>query len=146
MDFEKIFNSNIQKAIIDFESIYSSFEKKISFIKAIELDNDFLNNHPNKQILEQIMNLLVENAKVTETRKMQQKYLMPVLVPLLQNEPCEKILDIFQNDNKTFTMFCIVLLAFRFENSIKEHADTHHKNIIEALNKYALAISKINIK
>lgn len=146
MDFEKIFNSNIQKAIIDFESIYSSFEKKISFIKAIELDNDFLNNHPNKQILEQIMNLLVENAKVTETRKMQQKYLMPVLVPLLQNEPCEKILDIFQNDSKTFTMFCIVLLAFRFENSIKEHVDTHHKNIIEALNKYALAISKINIK
>lgn len=142
-DLEKQFKENMDKSINNFNSVYSTFEDKIGFLKELENNSNFIENHPHKDLLNESMELLVKNAKVTETRKMQQEYIMPILGMLFQRRPVEEVLKSFKDNPLNFTLFCITTLSFKFERTMKDHGETHHKNIIEVLDKYASEISKI---
>lgn len=142
-DLEKIFKENMDKSISNFDSVYPTFNDKVSFLKELENDKDFINNHPKKELLNESMDLLVKNAKVTETRKMQQEFLMPILALLFQRKHVDEVVSNFKENPLNFTLFCITALSFKFESTMKDHGETHHKNIIEVLNKYTSEISKL---
>lgn len=142
-DLEKQFKENMDKSINNFNSVYPTFKDKINFLKELENNDNFIENHPNKDLLNESMELLVKNAKVTETRKMQQEFIMPILGLLFQRKPVEEVIKSFEQNPLNFTLFCITTLSFKFERTMKDHGETHHKNIIEVLDKYTSEISKL---
>lgn len=144
MNIEQKFNENMETSVNAFNSVYPSYEDKINFLKLLNNQNkDFIEQHEHKDKLLLAMNLLVENAREAETRKLQQQFIMPILVPLFQHESVEKVAESFKNNPKNFTIFCITALSFKFEDSIKGHAETHHKNIIDVLEKYTSELSNL---
>lgn len=142
-DLEKQFKENMDKSINNFNSVYPTFKDKINFLKELENNDNFIENHPNKDLLNESMELLVKNAKVAETRKMQQEFIMPILGMLFQRKPVEEVIKSFEQNPLNFTLFCITTLSFKFERTMKDHGETHHKNIIEVLDKYTSEISKL---
>lgn len=142
-DLEKQFKENMDKSINNFNSVYPTFKDKINFLKELENNDNFIENHLNKDLLNESMELLVKNAKVTETRKMQQEFIMPILGLLFQRKPVEEVIKSFEQNPLNFTLFCITTLSFKFERTMKDHGETHHKNIIEVLDKYTSEISKL---
>lgn len=142
-DLEKQFKENMDKSINNFNSVYPTFKDKINFLKELENNDNFIENHPNKDLLNESMELLVKNAKVTETRKMQQEFIMPILGLLFQRKPVEEVIKSFEQNPLNFTLFCITTLSFKFERTMKDHGETYHKNIIEVLDKYTSEISKL---
>lgn len=143
-NLEKQFKNAIDKAVNNFQYVYPTHADKIGFLKELESKNvDFINTHKYKALLEESMNLLVANAKVTETRKMQQQLILPLLAKMFQKVPASEINADFEKDSRAFTLFCITALSFKFEKTMKEHAETHHKNIIEVIDKYTSDFSKL---
>lgn len=142
-ELEKKFKENMDKSINNFNSVYPSVRDKIDFLKKLESDSNFIENHPKKDLLNESMELLVENARVTETRKMQQEFIIPVLGMLFQRKPVEEVMKSFEENPLHFTLFCITALSFKFEKTMKDHGESHHKNIIEVLDKYTSEISKL---
>ncbi len=142
-DLEKEFNLNMDKAINNFQYVYPTYQDKLFFLKELKNNPNLLDSHKHKNLLEESMYLLVKNAKVTETRKMQQKLILPILTKLFQHAPVSEVSKEFEQDQKAFAIFCITALSFKFENTMKDHGETHHKNIIEVLEKYTSELSNL---
>lgn len=143
MNLEKEFNLNMDKAINNFQYIYPSFSDKIKFLKELNSSPDLLSNNKYRNLLEESMYLLVKNAKITETRKMQQKLILPILTKLFQHVPVDEVSKDFEKDQKSFAIFCITALSFKYESTMKSHGEEHHKNIIEVLEKYTSELSNL---
>lgn len=130
------FDKNMKKSLTNFETIYKTYEDKISFLKSAQKDPTFIENIEQSNLIKESIHLLVENAKVTETRKMQQAYLMPTIQMMFQNVSVEDFAKEMKNKPEIFSAFCIMYISFFYDPMMKDHGNQHHENIIKSLNKY----------
>lgn len=139
--YREIFEQNTKKCVDNFEKIYGSYDEKISFLKKAVENPTFIETIKDSDLIKESINLLVENAKVTETRKMQQANLMPIIQLMFSNVSIEEFKKIMKEDSRKFTLFCVMYIAFQYDTTMKEHGHDHHANIISSLDKYVKGIT-----
>lgn len=145
LELKKKFEDNINKVVSNFNNICPDNESKLSFIKtAIKSDNMLEMLSPeNTQLLKEAMEAFIDSARVTETRKMQQAMLMPLLAKMFKNTPFTEMKTYFEQDRKMFSLFCMMFVTFKYEESLRKHGEEHHKDILAALDKYVNGITSL---
>ncbi|KFB07581.1 DUF1951 domain-containing protein [Malacoplasma iowae] len=145
LELRQKFENNINKVVTNFNSICPDNESKLSFIKtAIKSDNmlEMLSSE-NTKLLKEAMEAFIDSAKVTETRKMQQAMLMPLLAKMFKDTPFSEMKSYFEQDSKMYSLFCMMFVTFKYEESLKKHGEEHHKDILAALDKYVYGITSL---
>lgn len=145
LELRQKFENNINKVVTNFNSICPDNESKLSFIKtAIKSDNmlEMLSSE-NTKLLKEAMEAFIDSAKVTETRKMQQAMLMPLLAKMFKDTPFSEMKSYFEQDLKMYSLFCMMFVTFKYEESLKKHGEEHHKDILAALDKYVYGITSL---
>lgn len=131
------FKKNIDRANSLVGDVFSSYDSIKNFL--IEFNKDF-NCYEKldirkKEKLEEACDLLVSNAMVTETRRMQQKHYGSVITII--SESSDKLLDELKNNHEFAISFIQLLLVFFTRKDIESaahHHDMIRKSITTALN------------
>lgn len=138
--YKEIFEKNTKKSINNFEKVYRTYDEKISFLKKALENPKFIETIKKSDLIKESINLLVENAKVTETRKMQQASLMPIIQLMFSDASIDEFKKAMKENPTQFTLFCIMYIAFQYDTTMKHHGHNHHANIINSLDKYVKGI------
>lgn len=125
------FELNIKKAFEVFEKIFASIEFSKEIIKE---NNNTANikNILNSNDIEEInyaIELLNKNARVTETRRMQQAYFGNTL----KNIGSENIKEEFENNKEFRIQYLMLLFVFKIFASEEDKNIEHHRFIIKAI-------------
>ncbi len=80
-------------------------------------------------------NLLIENAMITETRKMQQQYYGPILGEIVKDEFAKNFESNQEFRNKFLQLMVIFLSKDNLHDKHAEHHKFIEKNILSALEK-----------
>lgn len=145
LELKKKFENNISKVVSNFNSICPDNESKLSFIKKAINTNNVLEilSPENTKLLKEAMEAFIDSALITETRKMQQAMLMPLLAKMFKDTPFAEMKTYFEHDTKMFSLFCMMFVTFKYEESLKKHGEEHHKDILAALDKYVNGITSL---
>lgn len=125
------FELNIKKAFEVFEKIFASVE----FSKEIIRENDNVANVKNilnSNDIEEInyaIELLNKNARITETRRMQQAYFGNTL----KNIGSQNIKEQFEQDKDFRIQYLMLLFVFKIFASEEDKNIEHHRFIIKAI-------------
>lgn len=138
------FNANLKKCVENFESLFNTYDQKISFLKKAIENPHFIETIENGHLIKESINLLVQNAMVTETRKMQQAHMMPLIKLMFSNVPIEQFIKQMKDNPADLTSVCLLYIAFQFDPTMKDHANKHHVDILESLNKYVRGLTGLN--
>lgn len=138
VELRKKFEDNINLVVTNFNIICPSYEDKINFLKTAVNSSDVLTSlsEANQKLLKDAMEAFIDSARVTETRRMQQAMLMPLLGKMFKDTPFNEMNEYFKKENKEFSLFCMMYTTFRYEESLRKHGEDHHKDILIALDKY----------
>lgn len=137
-NFEKI----IQEAFGIFQKVLPDYQTKKDFL--INLDSkpssyESLDENSRQQ-MNHAVNLLIENAKVTETRKLQQQHFGPALAILRQGS--NAILTEIKKSDEFFTQLIQLSVIFLHFKEI-ENEKHNHDHIREALRKALISITPL---
>lgn len=128
------FKKNIEEALANFEGVFTSFDIMKKYL--VEF-NDTPNSYEkldeqSRQKVDHAVELLVQNARVTETRKMQQEHFGPTLAKLRQS--ADKIVKNLKEDHNFFICFIQLTVIF-FQRRDIESENHHHDMIRESIEK-----------
>lgn len=119
------FETNTQKALDIFKEILPSYEIRKEFLSHID---DSVSSYEKLELkarerMDLAIQLLVENARVTETRKMQQQNFGPALA-ILRQEP-ENIVTHIKNDELFFIQLIQLSVIFLHVHEIESENHSH---------------------
>lgn len=126
------FELNITKVNNIFKEIFVDFDFVEKFMRLFfqnrELNEEILNKEQVNKIKEALQ-LLVANAMVTETRKMQQNYYMEVISTIQSNN----FNGAFLNNNDFRLKFLELMIMFLDKNNSHHNDAPHHVFIVNAI-------------
>lgn len=137
-------NNNSQ---INLSQLMNQFAIIFNKIDSVVFLNKLLNNedywsmisNDEKAEIENMINIMVQNARVEETRKEQQKFFYPILAAINQPNVKEK----FQSDEVFKSSFIALSLIFLAGFHAMNHKDeAHHDFISNNLKEAILKITK----
>lgn len=135
---------NITLCALSFDEIFSSFDSKINFLILCNENPFFIDLDDKYKKVKDSISILLENAKEESTRKEQQQKLMPIITKISQETNEQNISSFFKSDNISFSLFCLMHIAFKYDISLNNHGQNFHKYIIEALEKCSMILIKNN--
>lgn len=135
---------SIDSCALIFNSIFNSYDSKINFLEMCNENPFFLDSDEKYKKVKECIAVLVKNAEEQSNRKQQQQKLMPIITKLSENLSEDDISKFFKGDEISFSLFCLMHIAFKYDVSLNDHGQNFHKYIIEGLDKYSIMLIKNN--
>ncbi len=126
------FKENIDLCRKLFLEVLNTNDSRLAFIENALEDEDYYNNLPieQKSKLDKAVEILISNARVEETRKMQQAHFGPLL-GRIGSLDSDSLVELLKNDEITFIDYIQLLTIFFFRRDIE--SENHHHDRIRDL-------------
>ncbi len=136
------FKENIDLCRKLFLEVLNTNELRITFIEKSLEDESYYSNLPVEQKvkLDQAVELLISNARVEETRKMQQAHFGPIMGKINSSD-IDSVVNFLKNDEIAFIDYIQLLTIFFFRKDI-ESENHHHDKIRDLMGKTSREIIK----
>lgn len=132
MDYQTQFELNIKKVNDIFKKTFSNLDICEKFVRLFATNNelDFSQFNDNeKNEIDESVKTLVENARIFETRKLQQQYFMNVL----ELTASEDFVNKFKNNEEFRMKYMQLLIVFNHKSNMHDKDAKHHIFIEEKL-------------
>lgn len=137
---KQVFENNINQVQDIFNKVFNDINPKDfvrEYIKVQDISKVVVLTKSDIDHLKKAMDILVQNARVEQTRKMQQKFFMDILT-IANNE--EEFLLKFNNDSIFCHKFLMLLIVFLDKNNLHDKDASHHIHIAKIINAAAMKI------
>ncbi len=120
------FNQNIKVARDLFLEVFKDNDSRVSFLEKSLKDDNYLDKveDSDKTKINKAVDLLIENARVEERRKMQQAHFGPLIGKMRVLE-AKEIAQLLKNDEEIFIDFLQLLIIFLFRKDIESENHSH---------------------